>query len=308
VTRIIVLILLVVAAGLIVWAAVTHQRITLTEDTRLDELELDHFVTTDGTELNVVREGEGAVPLILLHDADVAGSVLWDDVVAALDPRFAVVRVDLPGWGLSQRMPEEGTGHTVASMAVEVAEVIDATFDQPTLLAGVGLGGEVAAEIAVNEPELVAGVVMVDVDFYARGGWIEFLERLPWFGTAVTFAFDGGGNFAEGRWAPQCEAGGWCPSTSQSRARGLAVTLAGTTDSIRAYRRTPAASLVPSKLNEITAPVRYLWSQEGAVPRESVDKVEEALPEATIDVFAEAWKVHLDLPVEVAAAISASAP
>jgi hypothetical protein len=44
------------------------------------------------------------------------------------------------------------------------------------------------------------------------------------------------------------------------------------------------------------------------VPRESVDKVEEALPEATIDVFAEAWKVHLDLPVEVAAAISASAP
>jgi pimeloyl-ACP methyl ester carboxylesterase len=218
------------------------------------------------------------------------------------------MRVDLPGWGLSDRIPEEGTRHTVASMAVQVAEAIEANFDQPAVIAGVGLGGEVAAEVGVNNPELVAGIVMVDVDFYKSDGWLAILEKLPWFGTAVTFAFESAGPFASERWAPHCEEGGWCPSPGQVEARDLAETIEGTTDSIRAYRRTPAASLVPSKLNEITAPVRYLWSQEGEVPRESVDRVLEALPGAEVEVFADAWKAYLDLPGEVAAAIGAMAP
>jgi pimeloyl-ACP methyl ester carboxylesterase len=306
--RIITLLILVLVAGVVVWAAVTNQRIDLAEDTPLESLELTPFVTSEGTALNVVREGEGTVPLVLLHDADVAGSVLWDGVVASLDPGFDIMRVDLPGWGLSERLPEEGSGHTVASMAVAVGEVMTASFDQPALIAGVGLGGEVASEIAVNSPELVAGVVMIDVDFYSRDGWLEFVEKLPFIGRPVTYAFEAGGSFAAGRWAPNCDTGGWCPSQSQVEARNLAETITGTTDSVRAYRRTPAASLVPSKLSEITAPVSYLFSEKGDVPRESVDKVVEALPDTTVEVYADAWKAHLDLPAEVASAVSALLP
>jgi pimeloyl-ACP methyl ester carboxylesterase len=305
--RIIVLILLVAVAGAVVWSAVTHQRIDLIEETSIEELDQEPFVTAEGTSLNVTREGEGTVPLVLLHDVDVAGSVLWDGVVAALDPKFSVIRVDLPGFGLSERIPEEGSAHTVASMAVEVGDVIDQNFDQPAIVAGVGLGGEVAAEIAVTTPDLVAGVVMIDVDFYRPGSLVEFFERLPWFGTAVTFAFETAGSFAADRWAPKCEEGGWCPSPSQVAGRDLASTIEETTDSFRAFRRTPAASLVPSKLNEITVPVHYFWSQQGEVPRESVDRVQEAMPEAQFDVLADAWKAHLDFPADVAAALAAMA-
>jgi len=89
--------------------------------------------------------------------------------------------------------------------------------------------------------------------------------------------------------------------------RDLASTIDETTDSFRAFRRTPAASLVPSKLNEITAPVHYFWSQQGEVPRESVDRVQEAMPEARFDVLADAWKAHLDFPADIAAALAAMA-
>lgn len=308
VLRILVLIVLVVAAGAVVWAAVTHQRIELIEDTSLEELELEPFVTADGMSLNVTREGVGALPLVLLHDIDVAGSVLWDDVVAAIDPKFDVIRVDLPGFGLSERIPVEGQSHTVASMAGEIAEVMEQSFGQPAVIAGVGLGGEVAAEIAVTSPDLVAGVVMIDVDFYRPNGWVEFVERLPWFGSAATFALETAGPFAANRWAPNCQGGGWCPTGSQVEARDLAVTVEDTTRSIRAFRRTPAASQVPSKLNEITAPVHYLWSQQGEVPRESVDRIQETLPDAQFDVLADAWKAHLDFPRDVAAAVAAIAP
>jgi pimeloyl-ACP methyl ester carboxylesterase len=306
--RILVLVVLVVAAGLTVWAAVIQQRIELTEDTPLEDLELEPIITANGTSLNVVREGEGAIPLVLLHDIDVAGSVTWDGVVSALDQGFTVMRVDLPGFGLSERIPFEGTEHTVASMAVQVGDVIEQTFEIPVVIAGVGLGGEVAAEIAVMSPELVSGVVLVDVDFYKPDGWVEFVEKLPWFGIAATFAFETAGSFSVDRWAPHCLDGGWCPTRGQAEARDLAETIVGTTDSIRAFRRTPAASLVPSKLSEITVPLHFLWSQQGEVPRESVDRVLAALPEARVDVLADAWKAHLEFPLDVAAAIAAMAP
>ncbi|HSK06862.1 MAG TPA: alpha/beta hydrolase [Acidimicrobiia bacterium] len=226
--RMLVLVVLVFAAGVIVWTAVTEQRIELIEDVSPDDLDLEPIVTSDGTELHVMRQGDGPVPLVLLHDIDVAGSVVWDGVVAVLDPGFTVLRVDLPGFGLSERIPTEGSRHTVASMAGQVAETIEQLFGEPAVIAGVGLGGEVGAEIAVIRPELVVALMMIDVDFYKPDGWDEFVQKLPWVGNAATFALETSGPFAAGRWAPNCEAGGWCPTQSQVRARDLAETISGT--------------------------------------------------------------------------------
>lgn len=302
VARFVGLIVLLALAGTAIWAVVTNQRIDLIEVTTTEELERTAVVTSDGTAIHVVEEGSGAIPVVLLHDVDVAGGVLWDGVVTALGADVAALRIDLPGFGLSDRMPEEGSKHTVAVMAEMVSEVVGARFDQPVVFAGVGLGGEVAAEIAVIHPELVSGLVMVDVDYWESDGWVEFLEKLPFYGRPVTFGFEGAGPFAADRWAPNCEADGWCPTLDQVEERDLAETLENTSESIRAFRRTPAASVVPSKLNEITAPAYFVWSQEGDVPRESVDRVLEALPEMHVEVVP-VWKAHLEAPDVVANAI-----
>ena len=70
---------------------------------------------------------------------------------------------------------------------------------------------------------------------------------------------------------------------------------------------TPAASQVPSKLGEIEAPTQYLWSGAGEVPRQSVDRVQLAMPSAAFEVVPDAWRAHLDSPEKVAAAISSLA-
>ena len=296
------LILLLVLAGSAIWAVVTGQRIDLIEVVTTEELDRTEFVTSGGTALHISEEGSGALPVVLLHDVDVAGGILWDGVVAALDADVTSVRVDLPGFGLSDRVPEEGTRHTVAAMAEMVSEVVVDRFEGPVVIAGVGLGGEVAAEIGVIHPELASGIVLVDVDFEKSDGWVEFLEKLPFYGRPVTFSFEGAGAFAADRWAPNCESGGWCPTLQQVQQRDVAETLENTSESIRAFRRTPAASLVPSKLNEITAPTFYVWSQEGDVPRESVDLILEAIPDMQIEVVP-VWKAHLEAPDVVADAI-----
>jgi pimeloyl-ACP methyl ester carboxylesterase len=296
------LIFLLALAGSAIWAVVTGQRIDLIEVVTTEEVDRSEFVTSDGTALHVAQEGSGALPVVLLHDVDVGGGILWDGVVAALGADVTSVRVDLPGFGLSDRVPEEGNRHTVAAMAEMVSEVVADRFEGPVVIAGVGLGGEVAAEIAVTHPELAAGIVLVDVDFEKSDGWVEFLEKLPFYGRAVTFSFEGAGPFAADRWAPNCESGGWCPTLQQVQQRDVAETLENTSESIRAFRRTPAASLVPSKLNEIIAPTFYVWSQEGDVPRESVDLILEALPDMQVEVVP-VWKAHLENPNVVANAI-----
>lgn len=300
--RVIGLILLVLLAGSAIWAVVTNQRIDLTETTTTEELDRTEFMTAGGVGLNVERAGTGDMVVVLLHDVDVAGGVLWDGVVSALGEGSTTVRVDLPGFGLSDRVPAEGSNHTVAVMAEMVAEMVRADFNRPVSFAGVGLGGEVAAEIAVSDADLVAGLVMVDVDYWLENGWVEFVERLPLYGRPAVFAFETGGPFAARRWAPNCESGGWCPTLSQVEARDLAESIVDTSDSIRSFRRTPPASLVPSKLGDIVAPTRYVWSQEGSVPRESVDRVLEVLPEMEVESVP-VWKAHLEEPSVVAEAI-----
>ncbi|MGA8039008.1 MAG: alpha/beta hydrolase, partial [Acidimicrobiia bacterium] len=153
VLRILGLVLLVLIAGTVIYSAVTQQRLELIEDTTVSELDINTIVDVGGVELNVVREGDGTVPLVLLHDFDVAGGALWDSVATQLAPDFDIIRVDLPGFGLSQRFPDEGAPHTVASMAEVVSNLLSQTVDQPVVVAGVGLGGEVAAELSVTSPD-----------------------------------------------------------------------------------------------------------------------------------------------------------
>jgi pimeloyl-ACP methyl ester carboxylesterase len=293
------LVVLVALAGVAVWSAVTAQRIELIERTRYRDLELTESVEVGELIVNLVEDRAGIPQIVLLHDADVAGSILWDGVVAEIPEPYGIVRVDLPGFGLSSRIPEPGPQHTVARLAEVVSEVL-ASRPTPAILAGVGLGGQVAAEIAIARPELVSGLVLVDVDFWDTDDWIEILEGLPWLGRALTHTLETGGTLNADRWAPHCEEGGWCPTVEQAEMRDLRETVEDTTDSFYGYVRTAPASQVPSRLDQVTVPVVFVHSSKGAVPTASVERIiEEELPEMTV-VEVDVWQAHLERPEVVA--------
>ena len=300
--RFLVLIVLLLALAMAVWSATTRTLITATEDETFESVGVETRQVVAGTAVNIVSEGSGPVPVILLNGFDIAGGVVWDGVVSELDG-YRTVRLDLPGYGMSDRIREPGPGHTVASMAQVVAAYIEEDVLVPPVVVGVGLGGEVAAEIAVTKPELLRGMVLIDVDFWEARSWLRIVERLPFVGDAVTFTFETGGRLADEQWAPWCGEGGWCPSSAQSEARVVASSIVGSTDSIRAFLRTRPASLVPSDLDEIEVPTVLLWSEKGSVPRDSVDRI---LDEVTIDVeliTGDVYQIHLETPGTVADAV-----
>ncbi len=306
VVRFVFLIVLLALAGATIWHVTTQGHIELVEDGSVASLNVDpdSLVDVNGVRLRAVQHSDGTVPLVILHDVDVGGSVAMSGLAEAASD-FRTVTIDLPGFGLSTRLPEVGDAHTVGTMADTVSAALEQLFARPVVLSGVGLGGKVAAEIAVRHPELVAGLVMVDVDFWATDTWRERSQRLPIIGRSLTYTYETSGRFAIDTWAPNCgEPGGWCPNPQQRVDREAAATIAGSTASVHAFRNTPHASLVPSDLHLITAPTTYIWSLKGPVSRESVERIKEALPEMTI-VDVDVWAAHLESPAVVADAVRA---
>ena len=298
--RILFLLVLVSIFAVIIWAAVTNQQVPLVEDVPLSSVELDDEVVADGIRFNVEDQGSGQTTVVLLHDVDIAGLATMRPLADKLAEDVRTLSIDLPGFGLTTRFPNEGTSHTVASMAERIVDIIGqrATGGE-VILAGVGLGGKVAAEIAATQPDLAVGLVMIDVDFYNGGGWVQTFERMPWIGSAVTYAFEVSGSFADNAGQQYCEQGGWCALDEQKLARSVASQIAFTTESLNAFRNTPEASNVPSRLLDVTVPSFFVWSENGAVSRDSVDQTVNAfsgLVIRQIDVF----QAHLELPDQVA--------
>ena len=306
--RILVLILLLLAVATAIWTTTTKTLLRATEHASFESLEIDTRHTRAGATVNIIEEPGGPVPVVLLHGYDVSGGTLWDGVVSRLDEPYHAVRIDLPGFGMSDRLPEKGPGHTVASMAEVVAAVIESDLDFPAVVVWVGLGGEVAAELALTKPDLVRGIVMIDVDFWESRSWIEIAERLPWIGEAVTYTFETGGQFSMDQWAPWCDEDGWCPTKDQADARDLAASIVNSAASMRSFLRTSPASLVPSDLDLIEVPVTYVWSSRGVVPQNSVDRIATAITEEFELVAVDSHQAQLENPEAVAAAVATVDP
>lgn len=303
-SRFLVLVVLMFVAGAAIWNVTTEQRIPLIENRSVSSLNLDPAVIAQVGDLSiyVAERTRGSVPVVVLHDVDVSGSVVFDGLVASVGDDARMVTVDLPGFGLSTRLPQEGSHHTAASMSAVVAQVIEDRFEGPVVLFGVGFGGEVAAEVAATRQSLVRGLVLVDVDFWRRDTSRERYQRLPWFGPQMTFTYETTGRSAERTWAPHCGEGGWCPTPSQIARRQVTATIANSTPSIHAFRNTPRASLVPDDLDRITAPTTYIWSKRGVVSQGSVDRIRAEVSQLEV-VELDVFQSHLERPEAVAQVI-----
>jgi pimeloyl-ACP methyl ester carboxylesterase len=302
--RMLVLVVLLVVAGVAIYTAVTNQRIDLTEDIRSVGLDLASPSEVDGLTVNVAEDAGGPTPIVFLHDVDVAGGLTLAPLSQTLDDSYHGVRVDLPGFGFSDRVPFVGTRHTVAGMADTMAAVLQDRFDSPVLVVGVGLGGEIGAELAYTYPELLSGLVMVDVDFWKGDSMEVALEKMPWIGRAATYAYETGGQFALDNWSPYCEEGGWCANPDQVAVRSFIVTLQDTTDSMYAFRRTSDAALAPANLSDITVPTAYVLSLDGPVSDDTVQRIRDELTGMAV-VESDTFQAHLEDFSSVKEAIAA---
>ena len=121
------------------------------------------------TQLHVRDEGPRDAPVVLLLHGFGSSLQTWDDWSAGLRDRWRVVRLDLPGHGLSE--PDPADDYTDARSRTRLLQVLDALGIRRVTLVGHSIGGRIAWGFAARHPERVERLVLVAPDGFASPGF-----------------------------------------------------------------------------------------------------------------------------------------
>lgn len=144
------------------------------------------FLEWDGLRIHYRDEGAGP-PLLLIHGT-AASLHTWDAWVAELGERYRLVRLDLPGFGLTG--PEPDHDYSIERRVDVLVALLDHLGIERATVAGNSLGGYVAWQLAWRRPERVDALVLVDASGYPKGpssgGNIFDLGRVPVLGPLLS--------------------------------------------------------------------------------------------------------------------------
>jgi pimeloyl-ACP methyl ester carboxylesterase len=124
-------------------------------DVVLEELEFD----VAGGTLAAARIGSAdAAPVLAVHGIT-GNNRAWIPTARALDGRAHLIAVDLRGRAGSRTLPAP---YGTAAYVADLVAVIEQAGPSPRLVVGHSLGAYITSRLAVEHPELVRGVVLVD--------------------------------------------------------------------------------------------------------------------------------------------------
>ena len=120
-------------------------------------------VETTGATINLVRGGKGS-PVLLLHGYPQT-HVMWHKIAPRLAEDFSLVIPDLRGYGDSSKPPDGDNhfGYSKRATAQDQVEVMDRLGFKQFAVAGHDRGGRVAHRMALDHPERITKLAVLDI-------------------------------------------------------------------------------------------------------------------------------------------------
>ncbi|WP_457217934.1 alpha/beta fold hydrolase [Nocardia gipuzkoensis] len=145
----------------------THSNIGNAVTIMSDQLDRDiqpdsQFVVVDGMKVHYKRTGTGPTVLLLHGSASSLHGV--EAVAARLQDAFDVIRPDLPGFGVTGPRPDRD--YRVGTYATTLARFLDAVGVPRCTVAGNSLGGNIAWNMALDRPDRVTALVLINATGY----------------------------------------------------------------------------------------------------------------------------------------------
>ena len=115
------------------------------------------FVTAAGTRIRYIDAGTGP-PVLFLHGLG-ASLYTWRHILQPImQAGFRVIAFDNRGFGESDKPP---TGYRNADYERLATALLDSLHIQDAVLVGHSMGGAIAAEVAIRDPQRVRGLVLI---------------------------------------------------------------------------------------------------------------------------------------------------
>lgn len=259
------------------------------------------FMNLDGMDVHYRLEGNptDSVPLVLIHGT---GAMLqtWDGWVNALRDSRRIVRLDLPGYGLTGPQPqnEASIQYYTRFMALFIERLGFKRCD----VAGNSLGGNIAWHMALMGPDRVRQLILIDAagyPFTSKSVPIGFrLARVPLIGGLVA------------KLTPD--------ALFRSSLENVYFNDALVTDSLvqryadlnrregnrQAFvRRQPALDSLWQRIGQIRQPTLILWGQhDNLIPVDVAQRFHHDLPNNTLIIYPQAGHIPMEeLPAQTVA-------
>jgi pimeloyl-ACP methyl ester carboxylesterase len=157
---------LAVMVGAVLAVAAAAYLVLQTPDIPASELEARYggeasrfIMLPSGVRVHVRDEGPRDAPVIMLIHGANESLHSWQTWSAALSPRWRVVRMDVPGHGLTGPAPDGD--YSTPAMVAFVDEVRTALRIDRAAVAGHSMGGAIAWRYALAHPDHVSGLILV---------------------------------------------------------------------------------------------------------------------------------------------------
>ena len=232
--------------------------------------------SSDAIDLAYGEAGHGP-PLILLHGLGSSRND-WLMQLMVLVPRYRTVAIDLRGHGLSPR--PAGT-YRMALLAADVARLLARIDARPAHVVGISLGGAVAQQLALDCPELVRSLVLINTAArFISSDWRQRLMGLRRVASVYLGGMDRTAQAVADRLFPRPEQAALRRETAQRIAA----------NDVRAYRATLWAIArfdVRDRLGEIRCPTLVVAGDEDStVPLASKRLLAERIPGSRLEIIA----------------------
>jgi pimeloyl-ACP methyl ester carboxylesterase len=145
------------------------------------------FINVNGLDVHYKERGSGDRIFILLHGFG-ASLYSWREVMQPFALLGRVIAYDRPAFGLTSRpLAGSWSGDSPYSPEAQVSllfALMDTLGVEKATLVGNSAGGTIALQAALERPERVSGLILVDAAIYAGGGspaWLSPLLDMPQF-------------------------------------------------------------------------------------------------------------------------------
>jgi len=267
------------------------------------------FVEVNGVNVHYKTWGQGEPTFILLHGFG-ASIFSWREVTEPLAQFGTVISYDRPAFGLTER-PMEWEGESPYGSQAQVDIVIglmDALNVEKAILVGNSAGGTVSMQVALQHPDRVEALILVDAAVYAGGGapsWSRPLLKTPQMnhvGPLIARQLQAQGTeFLKTAWhdpskiTPEIFAGYEKPLQVDNWDKAL-------------WQLTVASqeSGLTERLSEITMPALVITGDDDRiVPTEQSLRLADELPNAELKVIAQSGHLpHEEKPLEFMQAVT----
>lgn len=118
------------------------------------------FVELDGFNVHYRDEGTRDKPALVLIHGVVASLHTWDGWISAFADQYRIIRFDVPGFGLTG--PASDGQYDAERMVKVFGLLLDHLGVSKTVIAGNSLGGYIAWNFALAQPQRVEKLILID--------------------------------------------------------------------------------------------------------------------------------------------------